>query len=216
MARNVPVNQRIAALYAEVRKNGWATETIEMNTLIAWSSHFGWKKVLNRRGSNDVDELVPTTEADAHPNSLSAVHGLRRQPLHTDGAHTRRPPDLIALSSAGTSTTPTLLWKPGYPPPYVSHGVFLVNDGIDRFLATAHSVRQGFRFDPGCMTPCDQRARAAVEFFAEEHSSIVKHEWTSTGELLLIDNRRVLHARDEVSTCDHDRRLQRVSFETEP
>ena len=213
MPTYTPIKHQIASLYSEVEAHGWATGTIDIHHLISWSSHFGWDQVSNRRNAGDVDQLVPLTESDARPNSLSAKHGLRRQPLHTDGAHLRRPPDLIALSAKYASPTPTLLWKPGHPPTYAFHGVFLVNDGVDRFLTTSYSMHDGFRYDAGCMVPCDQRARDTAKLYAEGESSATIHEWTSADELLLIDNRRVLHARDALAPDDHRRVLERVSFQ---
>jgi Taurine catabolism dioxygenase TauD, TfdA family len=164
---------------------------------------------------NEIDELTPTTEDGSRPKSLSATYGLGAQPLHTDGAHLRQPPDLVALHAPTPNSTPTLLWKPPYPPAALSNGLFLVDAGTDKFLAAPYSLRSGFRFDPGCMRPLDQRARLADDYFKEHHRKVIEHHWTSPGQLLLIDNRRVLHARAAVSAEDETRRIDRASFEVD-
>lgn len=207
------IEQRINALQLETRRRGWAVDTMDLSHLAAWSIRLGWKRIPNRPGDSAIDELIPTSEDESQPRSLSKSYGLRTQPLHTDGAHLRRPPDLVALYAPAPNDTPTLLWKPPYPPAHVSHGVFLVDAGSDRFLATPYSVRSGFRFDPGCMTPFDQRARLAAEYFEEHRSAAVfEHQWASPGQLLLIDNRHVLHARAAVAPDGEVRRLMRASF----
>ncbi|WP_082993278.1 TauD/TfdA family dioxygenase [Mycobacterium sp. 1245111.1] len=213
MIKQPSIEDRIRALHSEVRQRGWAVDALDLSYLTGWSSELGWTRISNRLGNNMIDELTPTSETDSHPRSLSAIHGLRTQPLHTDGAHLRRPPDLVAFSASAPNDTPTLLWRPTYPPAFVSHGVFLVDAGSDRFLTTPHSMRSGFRFDPGCMTPIDQRARSAVEFFTDHRATaVVEHHWDTPGQLLLIDNRRVLHARANVSEGDEGRRITRMSF----
>ncbi|MEU1439349.1 TauD/TfdA family dioxygenase [Streptomyces sp. NPDC005786] len=67
------------------------------------------------------------------------------------------------------------------------------------------------RYDPGCMLPCDARARQAMQFFQESESLADEHQWNEPGQVLLIDNRRALHAR---ASAEHEpqREIQRISF----
>jgi len=46
-----------------------------------------------------VSVLRPQEQGQAHPYSISAVHGLGEQPLHVDGSHMFRPPDVVVLVS---------------------------------------------------------------------------------------------------------------------
>lgn len=177
-----------------------------------------WTEVPTRRGGPALSTLRPVAPAEAQPNSLSARYGTGSQPLHTDGAHLPKPPDIVVLACAGTSTTPTRLWNPkgrGFlwdAWHLVRHGVFLVSSGNDSFFATAYDVGLGvFRYDPGCMLPADERARKVTQHFETAMSDATDHHWSEPGLVLLIDNRRVLHAR---ASADHEpqREIQRLSF----
>ncbi|WP_433870706.1 TauD/TfdA family dioxygenase [Saccharopolyspora sp. CA-218241] len=95
-------------------------------------------------------------------------------------------------------------------PVYALHGVFLISSGNDSFFATPYASGR-LRYDPGCMLPCDARARQAVQFFDEAATSATEHAWSEPGQVLLIDNRRVLHARASAVDEPH-REIQRVSF----
>jgi hypothetical protein len=165
--------------------------------------------------------LRPVTESAAHPNSLSAVHGLGQQPLHTDGAHLQVPPDVLVFIAERPSATPTQLWRPDAPgrrsgpltmsPAALDHGMFLVRNGRDSFYASAQS-ESGYRYDPGCMTPRDARAREVHEYFEQQSSRACVHKWSAAYQVLVVDNRRALHARSAVADGDLDRELTRIAF----
>lgn len=87
----------------------------------------------------------------------------------------------------------------------------MVRSGRDTFLSAARSA-EGFRYDPCCMTPCDQRAREAVLYFESQASQAHRHEWTEPDQVLVINNKRALHARTAVSAADVDRELTRIAF----
>jgi hypothetical protein len=203
-------------LMTSVRRDGWASgkATIEQIRIQARSRN--WSEVANRKGGRPVVSLRPVPSAQAHPHSLSASVGLERQPLHTDGAHHSRPPDIVVLASAQPTKTPTLLWslrsgRTTYAPPeYVEHGIFLVSNGRDSFFAVAY-LSGRFRYDPGCMVPCDSRARDAARYFDDAIDSARTHTWDEPGSVLLIDNRHVLHARGS-AVDDSKRQIERVSF----
>jgi hypothetical protein len=169
-----------------------------------------------RRGGPSVTTLRPLDRGDSPENSLSAKYGKGDQPLHTDGAHLAKPPDVVILACEETSGTPTRLWtmRRGLftftPPRHVRHGVFLVANGKDSFFSTAYSDVH-FRYDPGCMVPCDARARETVRYFDAEIESALEHSWDEAGKFLVIDNRNVLHGRASAIDDPH-REVQRVSF----
>lgn len=193
------------------RTTGWATVQGRLDQVQLEAKMLGWTTVPIRRGGPAVATLRPLDPADAAPNSLSARYGKGAQPLHTDGAHLPEPPDIVVLTCETTSTTPTLLWnKVGGVPRFAQHGVFLISSGNDSFFTTAYA--QGcLRYDPGCMLPCDARAHQTVRFFEEAASTATEHQWNEPGQVLFIDNRRVLHAR---ASADHEpqREIQRISF----
>lgn len=93
----------------------------------------------------------------------------------------------------------------------LSHGMFLVHSGRDSFYAPVIAGGR-WRYDPGCMTPCDTRARHVAEYLAAQLAGARTWEWAQAGQVLVIDNRSVLHARAAVADGDEDRELTRVAF----
>jgi hypothetical protein len=89
--------------------------------------------------------------------------------------------------------------------------MFLVHGGRDSFYAPV-LVGGRYRYDPGCMTACDARARLAEEYLAGQLADATAFEWSSAGQVLVIDDRRVLHARAAVAGSDAGRELTRVAF----
>lgn len=205
------------SLVDTAKRDGWATGRAPMMLIQTTAARLGWTEVPGRRGSPPVTTLRPTNQEDANPRSLSAHYGRGAQPLHTDGAHLAKPPDVVILTCTGTSDTPTRLWKTNikdsfsfWPPDYVAHGVFLISNGRDSFFSTAFTS-SGYRYDPGCMVPCDARARKAALFFEEEFENSSEHSWDEPGKILVIANRRALHARAS-ATDDALREIHRISY----
>ncbi len=209
----------LTELAAEAAETGWVTTTADLQELRVVARSLGWHEVPARLGDEPVSELRPVPARKAHPRSLSAQHGLGAQPLHTDGAHLALPPEIVALQAQTLNRTATHLWTvanttaSGAVVPWsaLRHGVFLVSSGG----ATVHAVAASngrVRYDPGCMTPCDQRARRVASFFADALNDAHAHAWDSTREVLLIDNRITLHARAQLSPDDDSRVMRRVAF----
>jgi hypothetical protein len=209
----------LAALEQAAQRAGWATGAGDIEAVRSAALLLGWRAVPSRHGEPALDVLRPTTSEDAKPRSLSAQYGLGEQPLHTDGAHNQySPPDIVVLAADQPSKTPTRLWRsgkaflPGALPEFASHGVFLVDGGKHSFFATARE-RGRIRFDPGCMTPCDLRARQTVDFISQGHDQVVEHHWSSAGQVLVIDNRQTLHGRAALVEGDENRELHRMAFQ---
>lgn len=207
-------------LAAEAAVNGWVTARADLQELRGVARSLGWHEVPARLGDEPASELYPVPARTAHPRSLSAQYGLGAQPLHTDGAHLPQPPEIVALQAQAPNRTATRLWtaanttaRLGRAVPWsaLRHGVFLVSSGRRRIHAVAASHGQ-IRYDPGCMTPCDQRARRVATFFEDALNDAHAHTWDSNQEVLLIDNRITLHARAQVSPDDEGRVLRRVAF----
>jgi hypothetical protein len=205
-----------------VRRDGWASGSGNVDSIRRGAKSLGWVEVANRRGDSPLTVLRPVEGSAAHPRSLSAVYGLGQQPLHTDGAHQPDPPDFIVLVSSRPSATATRLWtakrgrggnRQSASPPFAAfdHGMFLVNNGSDSFYAPARSSAR-YRFDPGCMTACDARAREVGDFFMSQLEHAATYEWTASDQVLVIDNQQALHARSAVIEGDTDRELVRVAF----
>ena len=211
------LNLREAATTA--RRDGWCRLTGSIDDVLSAGRREGWSEVPNRRGHPPVSTLRPTSQHDAERQSLSVIHGFGAQPLHTDGAHHRIPPDFVVLVARQPNSVPTLLrryWsvegERRILPRHLRNGVFVVRSGKESFYTTA-GLDSGVRFDPGCMTPCDQRSRALVQYFADGIATASEFDWDEPELALLIDNRTTLHARaDAFRTEDKGRSIDRVSF----
>jgi hypothetical protein len=92
--------------------------------------------------------------------------------------------------------------------------MFLVRNGRDSFYAPVLS-KSRLRYDPGCMTACDVRAGQVAQYFERQLAEASTHKWSEWDQVLLIDNRWVLHARSAVAEDDMDRELMRVAFRSE-
>jgi alpha-ketoglutarate-dependent taurine dioxygenase len=133
-------------------------------------------------------------------------------PLHSDGAHLSQPPDYIVLAANSASPTPTLLWSEEINwlalQDDLRHGLFRVAGGDRSFLAVAHDGTR-LRFDPGCMLPIDRRSKRVLEYFASAVSDASRHYWSGERQVVVIDNRRTLHARGD-ATGEPTRSLGRI------
>lgn len=192
---------------------GWASDVSDLAQLLDDARRLGWSPVPIRAGEPAVSTLRVVDRANAHRNSLSAMVGTGAQPLHTDGAHLRRMPDIVVLSAAAPTTTPTMIYRPGVPTLAQRSGVFRVGGGRGAFYAGAVDSVGRWRYDPGCMTPTDAEAREAATQFRVMSDAAERHEWSRPGEVLVIANRRVLHARAAATDAD-SRRVHRVALRT--
>ncbi len=211
----------LKSLAAAAIKDGWAAGFDDVESIRQQAASLGWAEIATRRSDPTVSVLRPAAADVARPNSLSSVYGLGQQPLHTDGAHLSTPPDIVVLIAGGSSPTTTRTWSSGndMPPrgaPNAAfwNGMFLVRNGRDSFYAPALSRDLRYRDDPGCMTPCDARAREVSRYFEEQLGSAIAHEWQAVGQLLVLDNRQTLHARSAVAEGDLGRELTRIAFQT--
>jgi len=144
------------------------------------------------------------------------VYGLDDQPLHTDGAHLRTTPDVVILHCTVPSATSTRAWKfagEGAPWNALRHGMFIVRNYDESFFAPALTGRV-FRFDPACMSACDDRAFEVLDFFAQRLDESAEHRWIEEDTVLVLDNHSTLHARSKVVSDDLGRELTRLAFKT--
>ncbi len=62
------------------------------------------------------------------------------------------------------------------------------------------------------MSPSDSLAAEVVDYFAMQRSSAYVHEWSEPNQVLFIDNRWSLHARNAVEAGDESRTITRLAF----
>lgn len=171
-----------------------------------------------------MQELVPRNIAT--PNTYSGMYGLDRFPFHTDLAHWRQPPRYLLLRCLkGYSDIPTLLldgqaifdttmlniltraiFKPRRP-----------LGGTSSLLRLCTPIENGycFRWDEAFLKPASKIGEMARQHITELLPKCVPLSIAliRTGDTLLIDNWRMLHARSLVPTGRENRRIQRVYLE---
>jgi alpha-ketoglutarate-dependent taurine dioxygenase len=179
-----------------------------------------------RRGGPIVQELRPMSNDQAHPRSLSAVHGSGAFPMHTDGAHHQVPPRYLVMRCAdpGQGSRPTLVadWRTlrfsDADLRVLRRAVFAISGGARPFLAsiiTDHRDGTAVRFDAGCMRPAHSSFRPAATLVeAAVALAAVSEIFWKAGEGLIIDNWRCFHARGTAVAPDPVRLLERITVAT--
>ena len=171
-----------------------------------------------------IETLVPTPSERANPKSLSNQHGIGAFPLHIDGAHRLWPPHfiLLACERPGSTPVPTVLARFSDLQSHIAERgqcesvTFLIRNGRQSFYSTIIDRARPFvRFDPGCMTPIcanGQKILATIALWGGDVPTTAVN-W-QRGDILVIDNWRVLHGRGTTKyvTCQ-DRSLLRVSIQ---
>lgn len=171
------------------------------------------------RGS-PVRALSPRNQEKARPSSLSAKFGLQRQPMHNDTAHWVTPARYVLLGCVDPGRHEATIRVfdthriplSGEQRAMLRRSVFLVENGRHSFYTTIFSPMRPFlRVDPGCMVPISHEAAASMSIFQpNEADQMVREIRLSSGQLLLIDNWRVLHARGAVECDGGGRKLLRA------
>lgn len=170
--------------------------------------------------SGALEEVVePHGADDAHPRSLSARYGLQALPFHTELSHRTRPCRYLLLGciDPGSPAAATMLldWRTlGFSSEELDilEGTpVLVRSGRRSFYSTILAPGGAFlRYDPGCLEAVDQRGRIAMALVEDRiaAASPQAHNWRR-GDILIIDNWRVLHGRSP-SDQGSGRRLARI------
>ena len=166
-----------------------------------------------------VERLVPRAKSDSPLPSLSRQFGRDAFPFHVDRAHEPIPCRYAVLAAvdAGTKPTATLILdrcKYSFSDKEnnaFKTGVFWVKNGRKSFFSTISS-RCGsyFRWDPGCMFAEDSEAEFAMRSLISPSLNVASQAVTlQNGGLIVLDNWRVLHGRDQCAENDQGRHLLR-------
>ncbi|MCM3420865.1 TauD/TfdA family dioxygenase [Sphingopyxis alaskensis] len=205
-------------------ESGWSLHSSEAETpdkilqeMVKLGDRLG-TRVAGRAGQ--LGEVVQPIVADeAHPRSLSARYGLGALPFHTELSHRPRPCRYLLLGCVdpGSPAAATILldWRRlGFAREELAlleEVPVLVHTGRRSFYSTILAPGGAFlRYDPGCLEPLDERGRKAMQLVENRatRAPSYAHHWRR-GDVLIIDNWRVLHGR---SPSDHGsgRRLARI------
>ncbi|AWM78536.1 hypothetical protein HYN04_12700 [Phenylobacterium parvum] len=162
-------------------------------------------RIVQGRGGSEIETIAPTTREGAYQRSLSAYHGLEPLPIHVELSHRMSPCRYVAfgcLDAGIPSVATTILDRlklnfSRREQALLRHAVVLVRSGRRSFYSSILPADGRFlRFDANCMEAIDSYGRAAIQVVQDHiaRSLPVQHHWRA-GELLLLDNWRVLHGR---------------------
>lgn len=211
-----------ANLLQELKEKGWTTKPSEskdaehiQSALESIAADLG-QPISVKNGI--VEEISPHHMEDSNPNSLSGKYGLDYFPLHCDTSHWIVPCRYILLACKNASDIPvstklldTLdMNLSSSDRTLVLSSVFLIKNGRKSFYSSILSSSRDFiRLDPGCMYPLEDDGKRAMEIYSyTKQKDIVKEINWQIGDILIIDNWRVLHGRG--SNPNLDRALLRV------
>lgn len=166
-----------------------------------------------------VEALKPHAPDEASIASLSGKYGFAQFPFHVDGAHWTVPARFLVLAcvKSDETRTPTLLVDrkalalTPEEEALVRSSTFLVRNGRKSFYASMQTRGQPFfRLDPGCMEPLTADSEEALELFAGERlAPHIQSLYWEAGDVAVVDNWRMLHARAPVVSNKSDRTLLR-------
>ena len=167
-----------------------------------------------------VEEISPRKPETGNPNSLSGRYGLTPFPLHCDTSHWPVPCRFVLLAcvNPGSFATPTLLLDASQvnlsskEQTLALSSVFLIRNGRNSFYSSIlSSSRRFIRFDPGCMKAIGEEGHKAMSLYSYvKQRDSIRRIFLDIGDVIVIDNWRVLHGRGERADVSVDRELLRV------
>jgi hypothetical protein len=209
----------------DLRINGWASISLGEEAVPSLAEAIlrivnSLGNVVAGRGGALIEGLSPRRSKNARSASLSRKFGCGPLPLHCDTAHWLVPCRYIVLGCAATGRVeaPTVLLdtvavRLSDEERLLSRSAsFVVRNGRRSFYASLIDNQRSFvRLDPGCMEPVTDASIEAMTLYRYEsqHSKTVAFHWKA-GDVLVIDNWRVLHGRGNRSTADPSRRILRA------
>lgn len=172
-----------------------------------------------------VQELTP--RATATPNTYSGIYGHGCFPFHTDLAHWRLPPRYLLLRCVtGYADVPTLLLDghalfKAVTLDILTRAIFKPRRPRDRALMLIRLCEPlgggyCFRWDEVFLKPASKVAEIANQRLREQLriSQPLSMALVKTGDILLIDNWRMLHARSPIPEGCEDRKIERIYMES--
>ncbi len=169
-----------------------------------------------------IQQLTPHQNSSKSGISFSKVFGTGGFPLHTDLAHWPLPARYVLLADVGIShSRPTFVLSQSnflakFDEADIGHSVWKVPGPMGSFLCSMNFKalnRNWLRFDPLCMQPQNEAARAIINANKSIQYSPIQVDW-SQNLVLVIDNWLMLHGRGGSSVNDTNHRvLKRILIE---
>lgn len=212
----------IPAIREQLLERGYARLSIQEDDLLPLAHKLG-TPTPDTNSPDVVRVLQPHSQDDSEHRTLSSIYGFGAFPFHTEAAYWRNPADLLLLycKSAGIAVRPTLVqdswsWKLSGPERIAfARELFLVKRTIGSFLCTTIVLTGGnsyrVRLDEHCLSPVRPNGRFVLERLQREiaNTAPTPIEWQAHFAVV-IDNRRMLHARGSAAILEEDRCLERV------
>lgn len=211
----------IHAIKSTLNRDGiFYSSLIEVNDLTEVGEGLGAIRV-DRRSPQPVRDISPQTFAEAKGNTLSSRYGTAPFPLHTDAAHWTEPPKYLLFHciSPGSGNRPTVLqdtyeWRLTQEETESVVREVWKTAQFRPELCTIGEMRAGrclIRYDRACMSPMTAKAEKVDAFLASKIADTQTRliEWVP-GMTVILDNRRILHARGKAIGPDADRLIKRM------
>lgn len=210
-----------ATLLSDIVRRGWAHHSVSGAGILDAIKRLGdalGSRVGGRAGA--LEEIIePQSANQAHPRSLSVHYGFAALPFHVELSHRPRPCRYLLLGCIDPGSpgaiTKLIDWRSLEFTPDELHLLettpILVRSGRGSFYSTILPPNRAFvRFDPGCLEAVDKRGRSVLDLVELRLSQAppISHRW-QRGDLLVIDNWRVLHGRGPTKEGS-GRRLARI------
>jgi L-asparagine oxygenase len=171
-----------------------------------------------------VQRLTP--RANGTPNTYSGIFGLDRFPFHTDLAHWRQPPRYLMLRCViGYPEVPTLLLDGNDLIEKLTLGALCravvkprrPQGGVVPLLCLVEATDAGYRlrWDEVFLQPASKAGEVASRQVKMSLAQIqpLSISLMQSGDTVLIDNWRMLHARSPIPAGCEDRSIERVYLE---
>jgi L-asparagine oxygenase len=180
-------------------------------------------KILKIPGVPVVQRIVPRQQADAPTNLYSGNYGLQEFPLHTDLAHWYIPPRylflrcMIAAPHVLTTLVDFSAALAGIPETTIIRAQVLPRRKVDgkRHLLRILQEMEGkrlFRWDSLFIIPANHEAEEINDHITNLQVKLMTKKicFTYPGDMLIVDNWRMLHGRSSVPNSSVDRVVERV------
>ncbi|MFE4350191.1 TauD/TfdA family dioxygenase [Peribacillus butanolivorans] len=209
-----------------LKNEGWLKKNINITSkheLLNVGKFLGLP-VPSRTNGNLIEELRPIEKREAHKNSLSSRYGTNNFPLHTDTAYRKVPVRYIILyaKNPGSGRRPTLLVD-GFKSidetisKKLESAIIKIKNGKYSFICNMLEVNNlghyCLRLDQDCMIPATRESAEVLDEYIDllAKQKQLEISW-NTGDLLVIDNWRMLHGRGKAESKDDNRLLYRLNL----
>jgi alpha-ketoglutarate-dependent taurine dioxygenase len=206
--------------------NGWtlirtsASTQIDLRKILLTIGARLGKPIPSRRNASKIIELRPTEAVNSRAHSLSGMYSIGAFPCHTDTAHWATPCRyvLLACVNPGLGNRETVLLDPRVVPmttrqrELLRSTPFRVRNGKGSFFSTVLQKGRPFiRYDSGCMQPLSYNGALAFSYLdSQAWPDLVQRIKLVRGNLLIVDNWRILHGRGPAFCDDRSRTLLRL------